>query len=74
MFSPALVHIAKWLACAPVIVLALAVADSFPAAPLKKPELDSLARPSRRGHLPTSLRSFRPPENECGPGGQRCCL
>ena len=43
MFSPALVHIAKWLACAPVIVLALAVADSSPAAPLKKPELDGLA-------------------------------
>jgi len=43
MFSPALARIAESLACAPVIVLAIAVADSAPAAPLKKPELDSLA-------------------------------
>ena len=43
MFSPALVKIAKSLACAPAIVLTLAVADTSFAAPLKKPELDTLA-------------------------------
>ena len=41
--SPALVKIAKSLACAPAIVLTLAVADTSFAAPLKKPELDTLA-------------------------------
>jgi|SRR5215204_4052894 len=42
MFSSALAHIAKALACAPVIVLALAVADSSPPRP-SKARMDSIA-------------------------------
>ena len=64
MFSPALVHFAKSLACAPVIVLTLAVADSSLAAPLEKPELDSLVATFEARPPSTSPRSLRRPRKQ----------
>ena len=74
MFSPALVHLTKALACATVIVLALAVAESSPAAPLEKTRTGFLSPPSRRGHLRLRRVPCGSRENKCGTGGQRCRL